>query len=218
MSKNWNNIGSTTSSSANTQRCYHTHPPYPVTDSLVIYGGSCCSPAINDMDVHIGFDVGMLPTLRRFPWEAGEEIYFKVFDRDIPSDEASYRRLVEWTAEQLTSGRKVHAGCIGGHGRTGMFLAALRAYMANDPKAITHVREHYCKKAVESEKQVEFLHRAYGCEKVAGTDGFKAYGGSSGHASGSNSQHKSHGFQGGKTNQAVLATRNVQGTLWSFLT
>jgi hypothetical protein len=35
--------------------------------------------------------------------------------------------------------------------------------------AITYVREHYCKKAVESSTQVAFLHKQYGIKVVPGS-------------------------------------------------
>jgi hypothetical protein len=81
----------------------------------------------------------------------------------------TFKRLVEWTAQQVNAGRKVHCGCIGGHGRTGLFLAALKAYMDPEEKdPITLVRTAYCKKAVESTVQVKFLAEHFGAKEVAG--------------------------------------------------
>jgi hypothetical protein len=140
-----------------TTRCYESHKPMPLPNSKVkIYGGSCGTPIVKDADVYIGFDSIMRLTPRHYPWTSGHEILFQVQDMSAPKDAGQYRKLVEWTKNQLDAGAKVHAGCIGGHGRTGMFLAALVS-LYGEKDAVTYVREHYCKKAVESVAQMEFL-------------------------------------------------------------
>ena len=46
--------------------CYQSHPALKLPGTeLVIYGGSCISPAVKDADVYIGFDAGM--TFTRAP-------------------------------------------------------------------------------------------------------------------------------------------------------
>ena len=146
-------------------RCLDKHPPLKIGE-YVIYGGSCSSPRCKDADVYIGFDSSMQSTAKGFPWTAGHEIYFRVPDQSVPTDVANYHKLVEWTAAQLIDGRKVHVGCIGGHGRTGMFLSALVKHMLGDEDATTYVRKHYCDKSVESQAQVDFLHREFGIKRV----------------------------------------------------
>jgi|GEM_PF-1556845 len=56
---------------------------------------------------------------------------------------------------------KIAVGCIGSHGRTGTFLAALRIvwYQESAPNAINWVRAHHCTKAVESTAQEIYLWR-----------------------------------------------------------
>ena len=76
------------------------------------------------------------------------------------------QQLITWTVDQLHAGHKVHAGCIGGHGRTGLFLAALYAHMTGEADAIAHVRKHYCEKAVETKKQVDFLVKHFGVKEA----------------------------------------------------
>ncbi|MCO5157859.1 MAG: hypothetical protein M9945_14115 [Aquamicrobium sp.] len=153
----------------NTHRCYTKHPPLklPGTD-LVIYGGSCSDPVILDADVYIGFDHSMRWTERHYPWKKGEEVYFRIQDMGVPSKPEEFKKLVAWTRAQLEAGRKVHCGCIGGHGRTGTFLAALVSTYGVDD-AITYVRENYCQKAVESGGQINFLHEHFGVKKVSGS-------------------------------------------------
>jgi hypothetical protein len=62
----------------------------------------------------------------------------------------------------LHDGKSIHVGCIGGHGRTGTVLTAIMAELTEKTDAIQWVRAHYCKKAVESEEQVDFLVKHYG--------------------------------------------------------
>lgn len=175
------------------QRCYETHPPLKLPNSeLVIYGGSCINPAVTDADVYIGFDCGMKIGRQAYPWIDGESFLFTITDMRAPSNPADFKALVDWTIAQLNAGRKVHAGCIGGHGRTGTFFAALVATMG-ETDAITYVREHYCKKAVESTEQISFLHTHYGVKKVAGSKSGGYSGGSS----------KFQTVSGGKSNASI---------------
>lgn len=150
--------------------CFNSHPALKLGGDLIIYGGSCINPVITSADVYIGFDYAMTFTKRRFPWEVGHEIRFKITDRDIPTNFEDFNKLVEWTIAMIMNGQKVHAGCIGGHGRTGLFFSALVKVMLDQEDATTYVRENYCKKAVESQKQVDWLYDKYGIQKVKPRD------------------------------------------------
>lgn len=163
--------------SAPAARCYESHPALPVEtlgSGVVIYGGSCLKPIVKDADVYIGFDSGM-QRIVQFPWDEKQivEVYYPIVDRSIPQNPENFRKLVEWTLLQLSAGKKVHAGCIGGHGRTGTFLSALIG-MTGEKDAIEYVRSHYCKKAVESQVQVDFLVKQYGVNPAKPTDHAKA--------------------------------------------
>ena len=153
-------------------RCYESHPPLklPGTD-LVIYGGSCSLPVITDADIYIGFDASMKFTERQWPWNKGQEILFRITDMAAPDNPNEFKKLVEWTRGQLEAGAKIHCGCIGGHGRTGTFLAALVSTFG-EKDAIKYVRENYCQKAVESTVQVAFLNKHFG---IISSEGSKAY-------------------------------------------
>lgn len=169
--------------------CYHSHPPLPLPGTdFVIYGGSCSSPVITDADVYIGFDYGM--KFKGRPWHPSPvtEVLFEVQDMGVPKDVAEYQLMVEWTKNQLILGKKVHCGCIGGHGRTGMFFAALVSSFG-EPDAITYVRKNYCEKAVESSSQVKFLGLNFG---VLPAIGAKEY--SSSHST-KTSSHKDGGVR-----------------------
>jgi len=153
-------------------RCFHSHPPLKLPGAdKVIYGGSCNYPAVTDADVYIGFDRGMPATEKAWPWTPGFEVPFFIPDMGVPKDPLAFASLVTWTREMLDAGKKVHCGCIGGHGRTGTFLAALVSCYG-EADAISYVRKNYCKRAVESSTQIDFLAQHYGVVKVAATKSF----------------------------------------------
>ncbi|WP_371685984.1 hypothetical protein [Nitratireductor sp. OM-1] len=143
----------------------------------MIYGGSCLNPAVTDADIYIGFDSGMSFTPRQFPWTEGHELLFKIQDMGTPNNVDQFRQLIDWTYQQLQEGKKVHCGCIGGHGRTGTFLAALVS-LCGEKDAVSYVRENYCHKAVESRPQIEFLSKHFGIKPAKGSKstGGSAYG------------------------------------------
>lgn len=168
-----------------TGRCYEKHPPLPLRDGLVIYGGSCLTPLIDDADVYIGFDGGMRMSPRSWPWNPGHEVIYPIQDGQVPKNLGNFKTLIGWTIQQLEAGAKVHAGCIGGHGRTGTFFAALVRTMVGEEDAIAYVRKHYCPKVVESDVQVNWLHEHFGIKKQAPSKAHlgsgKSFGGGYGH-------------------------------------
>lgn len=144
-------------------KCYENHKPYVVGD-VTIHGGSCIFPK-EGADIYIGFDQNMRMRPYR-PW-AGEDhpndIYYYIQDMSVPTDPEDFKKLAEWTIEQIREGKVVHCGCIGGHGRTGTFLALITQLIAPELNAIDHVRNNYCKSAVETTGQEKFLITNYGC-------------------------------------------------------
>lgn len=201
------------------QRCYHSHPPYKLPNGKVIHGGSCSMPAVLDADIYIGFDYGMRMSSKATPWDGPQQYYLPIPDMGVPESVEKFKQYVAWVAEQLEAGAKVHCGCIGGHGRTGMFLAALCKTVSPETEdAITHVRENYCQKAVESAKQVDWLNQHFGIKKVAGAKqysspasgstpkGFTSYPGSG--KKGSTKHHG--GSTGGKQTINFMSS----GCLW----
>lgn len=71
--------------------------------------------------------------------------------------------VVDNTRQLLKQGYAVEVGCIGGHGRTGTFLSLLIVAGGTDHEtAIEWVREKYCHKAVENERQ-EWYVEAFHC-------------------------------------------------------
>lgn len=162
------------------RRCYKDHPPLPIVvggDTYSIYGGSCGHPAVIDADVYVGFDFTMATTERQYPWNEGIEFRYPIKDMHAPDNPTTFKALIEWLAVQLIAGKKVHVGCIGGHGRTGTVLAALVTHMTGNVDSITYVRKNYCQKAVESPLQVEFLHKHYGITKVTDSKSYSTTSG-----------------------------------------
>lgn len=140
-----------------------------------IYGGSCISPVVDDADIYIGFDYGMAKSHKAYPWEAGESFLFPIQDMGVPKDPAQFKKLIEWISMQLAANKKIHVGCIGGHGRTGMVLSALVKHITGEVDAIQYVRKNYCTKAVESASQVKFLMTHFGVSTVKGHKEYDSY-------------------------------------------
>jgi hypothetical protein len=160
--------------------CYESHPEIPL-GAGILYGGSCSSPIIKDANVYVGLDGYMSYKQPRYPWvpetpHTIEEVAFKISDGCAPSDKTNFVLMIDWLRGKLEAGKKVHVGCIGGHGRTGMVLAALVKEMTGEEDAITWVRKHYCKKAVESTEQVKFLTEYFGIKKVKGSHSTRGFG------------------------------------------
>lgn len=156
-------------------RCYETHPGLILPGTaFVMYGGACRQPVVGNADVYIGLDYDMKWTPRHWPWKQGAEVLFTIPDMGVPANVEEFKKLVSWAKKQIEAGLKVHAGCMGGHGRTGMLMAAIVAEFG-EKDAIQYVRDHYCVKAVESNAQVEFLHQHWGITKVTGYKQSSAY-------------------------------------------
>jgi hypothetical protein len=147
------------------KRCYESHPPLPIGEFL-IYGGSCITPAVKDAEIYVGFDRAMSHSVKSYPWNEGQSILFPITDCDAPSDVEQTKKLIEWLALNLSSNKKIHLGCIGGHGRTGTILAALVNVMTGEKAATDYVRQHYCKKVVESSIQIDWLFKHFGITKA----------------------------------------------------
>jgi hypothetical protein len=169
-SDNWSPPAKKYGNAGEYKACYHT-PPKLLIGGGTLYGGSCISPLITDADVYIGLDSGMR-VQEYLPWEREHQvqhILYPITDMNAPKDEKTFAKLVEFVCNQLQQGKHVHAGCIGGHGRTGTLFSAVFNIINSDKDATETVRKLYCKKAVESSVQINFLHKHFGITKVEGT-------------------------------------------------
>lgn len=125
-----------------------------------MYGGSCLHPN-PQATVCIVFD-----TLLQRKTFLGKEIVFSIENNRAPKSAYKFKQLIAWSCTQLKQGAVIHAGCIGGHGRTGTYLAALVTALTGELDSINYVRKHYCSKAVESTEQVQFLAKNFGIVAV----------------------------------------------------
>ena len=107
--------------------------------------------------------VPYMPMLEQLAQEAGIEVGFVNFpirDNGTPSTELM-ADILATIRDAHMSGRCVYLHCWGGHGRTGTLIACLIAFVEkkNEKEAIKAVRERYCKLAVESKSQEDFVRR-----------------------------------------------------------
>lgn len=154
-------------SSSTYKPCYEAHPPLPLPGGREIYGGSCSTPVVKDAHLYVGLDEGMKFTTRIWPWMPGHEVYYPITDMSVPADPVSFTDMIDFVHSRIEAGEKVHVGCIGGHGRTGMVFAALVGRHYGEKDAIAYVRKHYCSKAVETASQVAFLVKHFGVKTAA---------------------------------------------------
>lgn len=156
--------------------CYESHPPLPLKfggQEFSVYGGNCGRPIHLDCDVYVALQAGSYVSLP-YPWDAGYgqivQVQYSIQDGKAPSNVEAFGKMISWLVEQIKEGKKVHVGCIGGHGRTGVVLAAIvNKMMPEEEDPISYVRQNYCQSAVESSEQVQFLVKHYGAKTVKGT-------------------------------------------------
>jgi hypothetical protein len=199
----------------NFKRCWEDHKPLKILNGVVL--GAACGHPQKGYDIYIGLDYGMKYQNRNYPWEPGAgtvvEFLYSISDMCAPKSPKDFKAMIKWMAEQLEAGKKIQVGCIGGHGRTGLVLAALVAYTKVAPKnAIQYVRKHHCKKAVESASQIKFLMKHFKVSKAAPTKSSVSHSGSK------------HGKQFGNTSalvdrysraqNAVFTAVRSKGSIW----
>ncbi len=149
------------------KRCYHSHPVVELGLDGVFYGGSCIEPAYRKASIYVALDRGYRVITYGFPWNNGDGFLFEIQNMCAPQGKNAiiqFKKMVTWLLESMAEGRDVHVGCIGGHGRTGLVLAALVAQAGLSKNPIKWTRDHYCIKAVESQSQVAFLVQEFGCK------------------------------------------------------
>ena len=83
------------------------------------------------------------------------DIDLPIKDYSIP-DPQQCKAALEKAINEIFAGKELYAGCFGGKGRTGIFLALLAKSFGHE-KPIGYVREHYHPHAVETEEQFHFV-------------------------------------------------------------
>lgn len=145
------------------QKCWETHPVLSLGMGQLI-GGSAYFPP-EGVEVSIALERGAFER-GPFPWNGGHKVCFPIVDQGVPESSAEFVKMVDWVCKRLQAGAKIHVGCIGGHGRTGLVFAGIAKVLMEQQDAITWVRQHYCPRAVESQRQVDFLARIFGITKA----------------------------------------------------
>lgn len=155
-----------THSKANCPAC---HPELELGGGAIV-GARCGNPRTG-YDIYIGLDqysFKLTPTA--YPWESDSEVIqfcYPIKDMSVPTNHETFHSMIVWMAEMLSKGKRIHIGCIGGHGRTGLVLAALKAHVDGDTEAGAWVRKQHCSHAIETDSQVDYLLKHYGISKVS---------------------------------------------------
>jgi len=102
----------------------------------------------------INGEVGVCVRAERVPARA--DIRLPIHDFDVPGDVSEVDAAIEETLRALLAGQRVYVGCMGGWGRTGLFLALLAKTCGYDDP-IAHVRANYTPRAVETKEQEAFV-------------------------------------------------------------
>lgn len=151
------------------KKCYESHPVLNVGGGTLV-GGNCGTPVAKDADVYIALDSWSSKGKQQYPWNPPGSgpihVSFSIKDQGIPEDPVEFEKMLVWLCNQLQQGKKVHVGCIGGHGRTGLVIVALLTHLMDEEDMITWVRKNYCDRAVESAQQVDFLVKKYGVKQA----------------------------------------------------
>lgn len=83
------------------------------------------------------------------------DINLPIADYSIPRADQAESALIK-SIEAMGRGEVLYAGCMGGKGRTGLFMALL-AKAAGEADPIAHVRSTYYEHAVETREQERFV-------------------------------------------------------------
>lgn len=126
-------------------RCNHS-PIYLMGE---IHGGSVYSPTHN---MHHYFLLESKVAYKKAPYIT----FFPIKNRGVPNTKIFINHL-DKALGLLYEGKKIWIGCLGGHGRTGLFITCLYYALTSDRNSLYIVRDLYCSRAVESYAQYVFL-------------------------------------------------------------
>ena len=83
-------------------------------------------------------------------------LHLPIHDFSVPENDALVRETLRRTLRAALDGKNVYVGCMGGWGRTGLFLALL-AKAAGEDDPVAYVRKHYTPRAVETDAQRRYV-------------------------------------------------------------
>ena len=172
------NTGNTGTTYVSKPSCKHFMDEFKLEEGLVIYASADTDAPANwkrekedvpDLGVYLysGWlrdELSTTPGLE-VPWgykESWPMAHLEWMDYNVPDPKEWGLSAAKWVIEQIESGKRVETGCMGGHGRTGTFLACILAVQGIKPgEAIKRVRETYCKEAIENSKQADYVKWVY---------------------------------------------------------
>jgi len=158
-------LGATATGAPLAWKCRHFQQPFTLPDGTVVYASShhYHEPKEGDRvpDLGVYLDGIWQPVCVAFLIGCPD------YGVPLPSI-ASVMHMANEALRVARGGGMVEVGCIGGHGRTGLFLAILTVLTMEEPhgaKAVAYVRDSYCGRAVESDKQ-EWYVEGMACERL----------------------------------------------------
>ena len=101
-------------------------------------------------------DFGVCVRAERAPDTADLRLGITDFGVPAPSRKGEVDEAIRRTLEAAMTGQRVYVGCMGGWGRTGMFLALL-AKVCGEEMPVMYVRHHYTPRAVETTEQARYV-------------------------------------------------------------
>lgn len=84
------------------------------------------------------------------------DVHLPIPDFSVPTDTKRVEIALYETFTAALDGHPIYVGCMGGWGRTGLFLA-LMAKVAGYADPVLYVRENYSEKAVETIAQAKYV-------------------------------------------------------------
>lgn len=168
------NYSKTSYSTSNYKSCKHDREAFKLEDNLSIFASAwrdvkyAADQNVFDVGVYMydSWQVGVTVTAGlNVPW-SGHDVAKQVIldwpDFNIPDKDVPMVEIVKWMLAQMGEGVRFETGCMGGHGRTGTMLACLLAAQGVAPgTALKRVRAEHCDKAIENQKQGEYVATFY---------------------------------------------------------
>jgi len=84
------------------------------------------------------------------------DVWVPIKDFGVPKNAVVVEHALKGALQAALAGRQVYVGCMGGWGRTGLFLALL-AKACGTPDPIGYVRKQYSPRAVETKDQEAYV-------------------------------------------------------------
>jgi len=170
-------------------KCRHYHRPVKLPGGFIVHASSMNNKRKKEDGLP---DWGLYADWGWKPYWRAEHIDWQDFG--IPFDDVIAFEQILVAIEKIQKGEDVEVGCIGGHGRTGTIIAAMRVILGEDANtAILTTRKEYCSHAIETAEQewwIEWVESAVRgtplTEKPAFSYADFGYGGGSSYSVGAN--------------------------------